>query len=72
MMLVVKINTENAAFDYPNVGPECARILRKAADEIEGGVEFRSIFDINGNEVGYFDFVQGTHTLHDNAEGLYR
>lgn len=43
---------DNAAFQDGNKQAEVARILRKAADDIEAGAETGSCMDINGNKVG--------------------
>jgi hypothetical protein len=55
MKLKIDINMDNAAFE-DNAGSECARILRKLADELEDtnaeeGV-LGPLFDVNGNKVG--------------------
>lgn len=57
MTFVVRIDTDNAAFeDDPR--PELARILRVIADKVEqSGNEigwFQTVRDINGNDVGRF------------------
>lgn len=69
MIFVLKINIDNAAFEFPNAEPECAKLLRSAADQVLAGIVFGNLLDINGNTVGYFDFVEGTHTMHDSPEG---
>ena len=54
-MFVLKICTENAAFDgHDRRSTEIPRILRDAADRIEqtGRVEAFTLFDHNGNAVG--------------------
>lgn len=54
-MLIVKVDTDNAAFDGADFGPECARLLRKMADAVEdydGTTTYRTVFDVNGNDVG--------------------
>lgn len=47
---------DNAAFDDGNSGNECARILRKMADRIEGENcsigDVTPAIDFNGNKVG--------------------
>jgi hypothetical protein len=53
--LTVKFDTDNSAFNAPNYNNECARILRKIADQMEreGASGFyETIFDANGNDVG--------------------
>lgn len=49
------IDTDNDAFN-PDPGPELARLLRKIADRIEDDVpdHYRTILDINGNDVGRY------------------
>jgi hypothetical protein len=55
-MFTLTIKTDNAAFSDEEGGPgyEIARLLRKAADQVEQGETGRPIFDINGNRVGEF------------------
>lgn len=48
---VVSIELGNAAF-AEDWQAELARILRKAADEVEQGQEVTSLRDANGNKVG--------------------
>ena len=53
-MITIHLSTDNAAFDDEARGDEIARILRGAADRIEGN-EFPEQFnlhDANGNTVG--------------------
>jgi hypothetical protein len=53
----VYINTENAAFEGDNTGPEIASILRAIADDVErfGPRNVRSrVNDSNGNKVGFY------------------
>lgn len=60
----VNIDCGNDAFiehDYPtymSAGPELARILRKIADQVEGGgIDYswnQTIHDVNGNDVGRY------------------
>jgi hypothetical protein len=48
------LTCENAAFE-DDPGPECVRILRAIADQIEAGRDaynYQTIFDANGNDVG--------------------
>lgn len=69
-MLIVKFDTDNAAFDGDNLAPECARILRQIADRIEQGNvgNFRTILDCNGNDVGRWKLEttddDGHHPVH--------
>lgn len=55
-MLSIQVQTDNAAFDEGGTGVECARILRKLADELERagdiGGDSGNLYDINGNRVG--------------------
>lgn len=62
-MFELKIRTDGATFeDDPR--PEVGRILRRIADRIERGEDrigrgdgtpkYRTVFDINGNDVGRF------------------
>lgn len=56
MKLKISITMDNAAFD-PDNGTEAARILRRLADEIDGGNYparslVKPLLDINGNQVG--------------------
>lgn len=59
-MVRIKIETNNAAFGE-DPAPEVARILRKAAQDIEEhGIDAAgSLFDINGNKVGTLDIDSG-------------
>lgn len=61
----VKIDCGNAAFTDPRDGTvttdsaasELARILREIADQLDNGVDygwFKTIRDINGNDVGRY------------------
>jgi len=59
MAFTLTINTDNEAFgEYPNIDRrllETARILKKVARMLENGEDFsmfRTLFDINGNDVG--------------------
>lgn len=58
MRLTLTIGMDNAAFGDPYREHELARILRWAADKLEGGsldaslVEGLSLRDCNGNRVG--------------------
>jgi hypothetical protein len=62
---IISILTGNAAFhdetggnDQAASGAEQARILRALADEIEaGGVNYRSLFDADGNKVGIYEIA---------------
>ena len=58
-MVTLTIETDNAAFEGSNIGPEIARILRETADRIEDEhlgelwiMCSMPIVDINGNVVG--------------------
>ena len=69
----VKIDCGNAAFcdEAGNVtndsaAPELARILREIADRIEAGTDygwFKTILDVNGNDVGRFAMKPGKYVL---------
>lgn len=53
-MFKLTITTDNAAFQ-PDPRPEVARILREVAERVEIGdisYHFRTVYDINGNDVG--------------------
>jgi len=61
MAFTLTISTENAAFEACGLDVflcrerEVARILRDVADKLETGSDFsmfRTLFDINGNDVG--------------------
>lgn len=62
-MLIIKTDTDNAAFDEEGLTAESVRILRKIADDIEAEgfsgpkvthdfEHYQTIRDINGNDVG--------------------
>ncbi|MBA3051901.1 hypothetical protein FP828_03680 [bacterium] len=51
-MIIIKIETENAAFEAPDKDHEAARILRKLADRLDRHDWPVSLYDINGNNVG--------------------
>lgn len=59
--------TNNAAFHVESndedhgthdPGPEVARLLREAADKIDRGVTRSSLIDLNGANVGSFEFTR--------------
>jgi hypothetical protein len=62
--LRISIDTDNAAFADGNLGDECARILRVAANQLalildpESGLarpgDAFPLYDINGNKVGQY------------------
>lgn len=54
----LQFECEYAAFDGEDCSHETARILRKAADQVEQGAEFGNIKDVNGNTVGDFSFSE--------------
>lgn len=65
MQFNVQMTCDNDAFaEDPN--PEVARILRELADRVERGevdnhigrTQYRSLFDINGNNVGAASYVR--------------
>ncbi|WP_145052713.1 hypothetical protein [Paenibacillus xylanexedens] len=47
--MIIRLETQNAAFEGPYGQVEAARILRELAEKIEFGHEPSRIFDINGN-----------------------
>ena len=55
-MFTLSIQTDNAAIEGNDFGPELAHILRGVADSIEGSTaedkEDANISDSNGNKVG--------------------
>lgn len=53
MMLTLKINTDNAAFE-DNLEGELARILATAITKIEHCNTEGKLYDTNGNQVGSF------------------
>lgn len=54
MKFELNFGMDNAAFED---GPaEVARILRAAAERVEGGSKIGFCRDINGNKVGSFEF----------------
>lgn len=68
MEYVITINLDNAAFYddgmddvelMHNPGPEVARLLRKLADECDGGPYEGKLKDINGNTVGRAEIRTG-------------
>ena len=70
MKFVLTVNCDNAAFcdegeaTTETAANELARILRKAADQIENGVPydyFQTIRDINGNDVGAYAFKNNAY-----------
>lgn len=62
-MIIIKIDTSNAAFQNGNSGAEIARILRELADKVDGQdvvFELIPIYDSNGNRVGSLGTGTGT------------
>lgn len=54
-MFTIKIETDNAAFEFPEI--EVARILRHTAHLVEnGGYREGPVIDVNGNHVGDYWF----------------
>ena len=55
-MITITINTENAAFEGENYGPEVARILRELANILTADLLPNyaplPLYDSNGNRVG--------------------
>jgi len=62
--VVIKFNTDNAAFDEENRNFEVSRILSKLASDIERGLQDESsiIRDINGNVIGSCEFFSKSLT----------
>lgn len=56
-MLIVTINTDNAAFDDGKLHSEVARILRDIAKAFEAGVLNGKARDVNGNSVATFSYT---------------
>ncbi len=51
-MIVIKMKTDNAAFEEKT--GEVSRILREIADKLDqGGSLFQTLYDSNGNKVGF-------------------
>lgn len=71
MKFVLTVNCDNAAFRLDEseattetAAPELARILRKAAEQIENGVPYdysQTIRDTNGNDVGAYAFKNNAY-----------
>jgi hypothetical protein len=55
MQFTMRVEVEGVAFDDP--GDELARLLREAADEIDGGDESGVCVDINGNTRGGWEIT---------------
>ncbi len=65
LKIVVKMLTDNDAFDADSPQVEVARILRKLANQIErnglqDGADF-PLIDYNGLEVGFCDITDKAH-----------
>jgi hypothetical protein len=56
-MFKLEFETGNAAFT-DNLREECARILRKIADQLESGRECGRCMDYNGNAVGDWELTE--------------
>lgn len=54
-MIIIKIHTDNAAFEY-DANSEVARILRDLASKLEGGREPSKLMDFNGKSVGSVEY----------------
>ncbi|PAV30236.1 hypothetical protein CIL05_07145 [Virgibacillus profundi] len=55
--VIIKIKTENAAFEEVGVGNELARILKDMADQLEDAYNFpKTLMDLNGNKVGTVEY----------------
>jgi hypothetical protein len=70
MKTIIKVNMDNAAFTDEE-GTELARILRKLADNIDGGgldeLSNKLLKDINGNTCGTFKVSNGTFKIERSA-----
>jgi hypothetical protein len=55
MKFIIEMDCDNAAF-HPNARDEIARILRDAVKRLDR--ERASLFDINGNRVGFWRIEQ--------------
>ena len=51
-MIIIKIETGNAAFEWPDKDHEVARILRQLSDAFDQHSQPEIVRDINGNNVG--------------------
>jgi hypothetical protein len=60
-MVIVKFNTNGAAFD--ETSDEIARIFRKIADDVENGATAKAIMDMNGNKVGQWEYDPDNDTV---------
>lgn len=64
MRLNLVLNTDNAAFDEDQLGPEVSRILIKYANSIKDVCEiqiyqqYERLRDVNGNDVGYIKWIE--------------
>ena len=65
MRLNLVLDTDNAAFDEDQLGPEVSRILNKYANSIKDVCEFKNeialeqrLRDINGNDVGHIKWIE--------------
>lgn len=57
--MIIKINTENEAFQDGNSNSELGRILHGLAECIENGMMLpNTLRDINGNKVGTVDYTE--------------
>lgn len=62
---LVRINTDNQAFQGNQGYEEIVRILKEIATNIERRAEYQgSIFDSNGNSVGSYGLTQRTRRTH--------
>jgi len=55
-MLKIEIDTDNAAFDYPDGNNEIKRIFKNIIKQMENDKNSSFIFDSNGNVVGKWEF----------------
>ena len=54
-MFKMEFETDNAAFDG-YAAAEIARILRAAAKSVESGATGFTLYDVNGNKVGFAEY----------------
>lgn len=61
MTFQLTIKCDNAAFEDGNLYAEVARILREAAEGVEGNFKSLPMRDSNGNKVGEWQFSEEDH-----------
>lgn len=55
MLFKLEITCDNSAFDDCTM-IEIARLLEYAARSVRDDIDYRILYDINGNQVGFYDF----------------